>query len=97
MLSRIYNQWIIKRYDERNYRRTYWQDIPASEREPLELRSRTKLHKRIQENEIGPDAFGTVRSVKDYMEFAHIDSFVECKMNTKAKTFKRYTERPLLR
>jgi [Skp1-protein]-hydroxyproline N-acetylglucosaminyltransferase len=84
-------------YFKRNYRRTYWQDIPASEREPLELISRTKLHKRIQENEIGLDAFGTVRTVKDYMIFANIDSFIDCKMNIGAKTFKRHTDRPLLR
>jgi [Skp1-protein]-hydroxyproline N-acetylglucosaminyltransferase len=84
-------------YFKRNYRRTYWQDIPASDREPLELRSRIRLHKRIQENEIGLDAFGTIRSIKDYMKFAHIYSFVDCKMNPIAKTFKRYTERPLLK
>lgn len=84
-------------YFKRNYRRTYWEDIPISEREPLELRSRLKLHKRIQENEIGPNAFGTVRSIKDYMKFAEIESFIDCKMSPKAKTFRRCTNRLLLR
>jgi hypothetical protein len=82
---------------KRDYRRTYWQDIPSSEREPLEQKSRNKLHKRILENEISNTGFGTVRTIEDYMKFAHIDSFKDCKMNKNAKTFKRYTERPLLR
>jgi [Skp1-protein]-hydroxyproline N-acetylglucosaminyltransferase len=84
-------------YFKRNYRRTYWQDIPASEREPLELKSRLKLYKRIQENEIGQNAFGTIRTLTDYMSFAQIDSFVDCKMNKKAKTLKIYSKRELLK
>lgn len=84
-------------YFKRNYRRTYWQDIPAEEREPLEEKSRHKLWKRILNNETGPDAFGTIRSVKDYMKFAQIESFLDSKLSPNAKAFRRYTERPLLR
>lgn len=84
-------------YFKRNYRRTYWQDIPNSEREPLEEKSRHKLWKRILNNEIGPDGFGTVRTVKDYMKFAQIESFLDSKLAPGAKAFRRYTDRPLLK
>ncbi len=82
---------------KRNYRRTYWEDIPNSEREPLEEKSRHKLWKRILNNEIGPDAFGTVRTVDDYMKYAQIKSFIYSLLDSKAKSFKKYTSRPLLR
>jgi len=84
-------------YFKRNYRRTYWEDIPSSIRDPLEFKSRTKLHQRIANNEIGPDAFGSLRTVNDYMKFAQIENFANCKMCPKAKTFRRYTKRSLLR
>ena len=84
-------------YFKRNYRRTYWQDIPNEEREPLEEKLRHRLWKRILNNEIGPDAFGTVRTVKDYMKFAQIESFLDSKLAPGAKAFRRYTDRPLLR
>lgn len=84
-------------YFKRNYRRTYWQDIPSSKREPLEEMSRHRLWKRILNNEIGPTTFGIIRTIKEYMDFANISSFTESKLDPKAKTFRRYTSRVLLR
>ncbi len=84
-------------YFKRNYRRTYWQDIPSSERDHLEEKSRHRLWKRILNNEIGPNAFGMVRTIDDYMKFAQIISFMDSKLASNAKAFKRYTNRPLLR
>jgi len=82
---------------KRNYRRTYWEDIPNAEREPLEEKSRHILWKRILNNEIGPDAFGIIRTVDDYMKFADINSFLNSKLDKKAKAFKRYCSRALLK
>jgi [Skp1-protein]-hydroxyproline N-acetylglucosaminyltransferase len=84
-------------YFKRNYRRTYWQDISSSEREPLEEKSRHRLWKRILNNEIGPDALGTIRTVKEYMKFADIISFKDSKLDPGAKAFRRFTNRPLLK
>lgn len=82
-------------YFKRNYRNTYWNDIPKSIRTPLEILSRYTLHKRINEYHIGKHAYGNIRSIKDYMKFAHIDDFKKCKMNKNAKTFRRHTFREL--
>jgi [Skp1-protein]-hydroxyproline N-acetylglucosaminyltransferase len=82
---------------KRDHRRTYWEDIHKDIREPRELLSRTNLWTRIYDNEIGPNRFGTIRTIKDYMKFANIDSFKECKLNLKAKSFKRFTKRELFR
>lgn len=86
-------------YFKRNYRRTYWDDIPCSEREPLEEKSRHRLWKRILCNEIGSDSFGTIRTVDEYMKFADIISFIDSKLNSKAKAFRKYSNnnRQLLR
>lgn len=82
---------------KRNYRRTYWEDIPVSERSEKEEESRNRLWRRILNNEVGPDALGTTRTVKDYMKFADIDSFLGSIMNKKAKTFRTKTKRELFR
>jgi len=82
---------------KRDYRSTFWQDIPISEREPQEEKSRHKLWKRILNNEIGPDAFGTIRTIEEYMKFADILSFIDSKLHPKAKSFRIYTSRKLLR
>lgn len=84
-------------YFKRIYRRTYWEDIPNKKRKYSELKSRIKLHKKIKNNQIGPNAFGTVRTLTEYMKFADIESFEDCKMAKFAKTFKRKTNRELLR
>lgn len=80
---------------KRHLRRTYWQDIPASIREPLELRSRIELRRRIHEGIDG--YYGTVRTLKEYMKFADIEDIRKCKLSPCAKAFRRKTKRPLIR
>jgi [Skp1-protein]-hydroxyproline N-acetylglucosaminyltransferase len=82
-------------YFKRNYRRTYWQDIPESQRTPLELASRKKLHLRIKNAD--SDVYGSIRTINDYLKFAQIQSIIDCKLEPNAKAFNRYTERILLR
>ena len=40
--------------------------------------------------------YGNVRTIKEYMKFADIDSFEMSKLNKKAKRFRRSTSRILL-
>ena len=82
---------------KRSHRRTYWQDIPSSKREPLELKSRVKLWDRILETRVGPNDLGTVRTVDDYMKFADIDSLANSRLTSRAKSFRIHSTRPLLR
>jgi len=70
----------------REYRRTFWEDIPKEVREPLEEKSRHILWKRI-----------LTQDTSEYMKFADILSFVDSKMHPNAKTFKRKTQRIILR
>ncbi len=79
---------------KRTGRRTYWEDIPASERAICELKSRNKLHKRII---TGNNIYGNVRSINQYMKFSNIDSLSDCKLNKKSKAFRRHTDRPLIK
>jgi [Skp1-protein]-hydroxyproline N-acetylglucosaminyltransferase len=80
---------------KRNHRRTYWQDIPVSERSSSELNSRNKLWKRILNYEIGPNSYGTIRTIDDYKKFACIESFIDSKLTKNAKAFRRHTARKL--
>jgi [Skp1-protein]-hydroxyproline N-acetylglucosaminyltransferase len=82
---------------KRHLRRTYWQDIPSNERDPLELVSRIKLRERILNNRVGPGLMGTKRTVNQYMKFADIADFKNCKLSPCAKAFRRKTKRPLMR
>jgi [Skp1-protein]-hydroxyproline N-acetylglucosaminyltransferase len=75
---------------KRNYRRTYWEDIPNDIRELAELKSRCKLWDKILNNQ-----YGTLRTIEDYMKFAHIESFTHAKLHHNAKSFKKFTSRTL--
>ena len=55
------------------------------------------IKNKISMNLLGPDAFGNVRTIKEYMEFADIESFERCKLKPCAKAFRRYNKRELLR
>lgn len=82
---------------KRDYRRTYWQDIPEESRKSKEILSRKKLMDRITGVGKNESVYGNVRTVDDYMKYACIKDFKECKLELYAKAFRRHTKRQLLR
>ncbi len=77
---------------KRDYRRTYWEDIPQSQRHSKELESMQKIWKKILNND-----YGKIRSIDDYMKYACIKSFEELTLRKNAKSFRRHTKRVIFR
>lgn len=82
---------------DRSYRNTYWVDIPKINRETIEKKSAEIIKSRINGGEDGIFSLGSVRTLKDYEDFCDIESIFDCKMKTKAKTFRRQSKRVLLK
>jgi [Skp1-protein]-hydroxyproline N-acetylglucosaminyltransferase len=90
-------------YFRRHYRRTFWGDIDKNVRETGESISRELLWNRIKSLseekfvDLPSDYYGTIRTLKEYEEFADIASLLNSKLKPCAKAFRRITNRPVIR